>query len=387
MLTVGSLFSGIGGLDLGLERAGMVVRWQVEIDPACIRVLERHWPKVRRYGDIREINPAELEPVDLLCGGFPCQDVSVAGKRAGLAGRQSSLYWEFHRIASGLAPRWLVIENVPGLLSSQKGRDFWTILDSLVELGYGVAWRILDAQYFGLAQRRKRVFVVGHLGEPWSAPAKVLFEPESLPWYPPPRRKAGKAVASLLASGAGTNRPAGIASEVDFLGAEVAPTLTWGGTGARGWKVSAEQAADGALVAHPITTRADQRQEPTSDTYVIQDVRGHMEKRQHGIGIDDADVCYTLDATSRHGIAHVFPTLRGFGHGRQGQHWDDAVRAMMVRRLTPLEYERLQGFPDGWTAGESDTARYRMLGNAVAVPVAEWIGRRIIQVHEWLWGR
>src|SRR5690606_8611567 len=115
---VGSLFSGIGGFDLGLERAGMEIAWQSEIDSFCCRVLAHHWPEVPNVGDVTAVNPSDLEPVELICGGFPCQDLSVAGRRAGLAGEQSRLWFEFERIARILRPRWLVIENVPGLLSS-----------------------------------------------------------------------------------------------------------------------------------------------------------------------------------------------------------------------------------------------------------------------------
>jgi DNA-cytosine methyltransferase len=158
--TVGSLFSGIGGLDLGLERAGWEVRWQVEIDPFCRKVLGRHWPDIKKYGDIREVNPDELEPVDLVCGGFPCQDLSVAGKRAGVAGERSGLFWEVVRIADEVRPSWLVLENVPGLLSSNEGRDMETVLNAIEELGYIVDCDIMDAQYFGVAQRRRRVFIV-----------------------------------------------------------------------------------------------------------------------------------------------------------------------------------------------------------------------------------
>ena len=171
-MRLGSLFTGIGGFDLAFERAGFELAWQVEIDEHCRRVLERHWPEVRRHRDVRHVHderaarcPGCLSAVDVLAGGFPCQDVSVAGRRAGLAGERSGLWFEFHRLAAHLRPRWVVIENVPGLLSSNGGRDFGVIVRGLVELGYGVAWRVLDAQYFGVAQQRRRVFVVGCLGD------------------------------------------------------------------------------------------------------------------------------------------------------------------------------------------------------------------------------
>ena len=205
VLTFGSLFSGIGGFDLGFENAGMKCLWQCEIDTAARSVLTRRFG-VPIYDDVRSVGTG-TPTVDLVCGGFPCQDVSVAGKRAGLAGKRSGLWFEFHRILAELRPRWVVVENVPGLLSSNGGRDFAVILRGLVELGYGVAWRILDAQYFGVAQRRRRVFVVGSLGS--GRAAEILFERESLSGNTAPRRETGEGVAaaiigSLAASGRGT---------------------------------------------------------------------------------------------------------------------------------------------------------------------------------------
>ena len=138
-LTVGSLFSGIGGFDLGLERAGWSVRWQVENEPFCNKVLEKHWPNVKRYGDITAVDPGQLERVNLICGGFPCQDVSVAGKREGLAGSRSSLYWEAIRIIDAVRPRWVLIENVPGLFSTQSGETFSK--SSVAWMNSGTAWR------------------------------------------------------------------------------------------------------------------------------------------------------------------------------------------------------------------------------------------------------
>lgn len=199
-LTFGSLFSGIGGFDLAFERAGMACRWQVEIDARCQDVLGRHWPEVERHSDIRECGRHNLEPVDVVCGGFPCQDLSVAGRRAGLAGERSGLWFEFHRVLTELEPRWVVIENVPGLLSSNRGRDFATVIRGLVELRYGVCWRVLDAQYFGVAQRRRRVFIVGHLGD--GRAAEVLFEREGVPGDTPPSRETGQEVAYSLRANA-----------------------------------------------------------------------------------------------------------------------------------------------------------------------------------------
>lgn len=156
-MTVGSLFSGIGGLDLGLERAGMEIRWQVEIDKFCRKVLEKHWPDVRRYGDIRELTGDELERVDLICGGFPCQPVSLAGKRCGQEDERW-LWPEMARIIRMVRPRYVLVENVPGLLV----RGMGDILGDLASLGYDAEWQVLPAAAFGAPHIRERVFIVAY---------------------------------------------------------------------------------------------------------------------------------------------------------------------------------------------------------------------------------
>ena len=189
----GSLFSGVGGFDLGFERAGMECVWQVEFDKACQSVLKKHFEKAELFDDVRTVGKHNLEPVDVICGGFPCQDVSIAGKRAGLAGERSGLWSEFARIIDELEPKWVVIENVPGLLSSNRGRDFATVIRWLAERGYGVAWRILDSQYFGVAQRRRRVFIVGSFGN--GNASEILFEREGVRWNTEKGRKTGEDIA------------------------------------------------------------------------------------------------------------------------------------------------------------------------------------------------
>jgi DNA (cytosine-5)-methyltransferase 1 len=178
MLTFGSLFSGIGGFELGFENAGMHCLWQCEIDKACLEVLEKHWPDTRRYEDVRTIGKGNLEAVDIICGGFPCQDLSIAGRREGLSGERSGLWSEYARVIDEMGPKWVVIENVRGLLSSDGGRDFASIIQWLVKRGYCVSWRILDSEYFGVPQRRHRVFIVASFGNECST--KVLFEQGSL---------------------------------------------------------------------------------------------------------------------------------------------------------------------------------------------------------------
>lgn len=157
-MTFGSLFAGIGGMDLGLERAGMTVRWQVEIDPFCNRVLAKHWPNVVRHRDVREVGAHNLEPVDLICGGFPCQDISVAGGGAGLHGARSALWFEYLRILQELRPAWVLIENVPAL----RTRGIDTVLDGLGEAAYTTWPLVVGARHVGAPHRRDRVWIVAH---------------------------------------------------------------------------------------------------------------------------------------------------------------------------------------------------------------------------------
>jgi site-specific DNA-cytosine methylase len=205
--TVGSLFAGVGGFDLGFEAAGFEVRWQVEIDRDCISVLERHWPDTPRWRDVSQVEPAELPPVDVVVFGSPCQDLSVAGKRAGLAGERSGLFGEAIRLIRGLrpAPALCLWENVPGALSSAGGRDFGAVLDALAESGaLDLAWRVLDARYFGVPQRRRRLFVVADFGA--ERAGQVLFEPASGQRHPAAGRAAGQGPAGDAADGAGGAR-------------------------------------------------------------------------------------------------------------------------------------------------------------------------------------
>ncbi len=158
MMKVGSLFAGIGGFDLGLERAGFEIAWQVEIDEWCQRVLAKHWPHVQRYGDIQSVDWGTVEPVDVLCGGFPCQDISLAGKGAGLAGERSGLWFEYAKAIEALTPRYVIIENVAALRS--RGLD--QVLGALAALGYDAEWHCIPASAVGAPHRRDRVWIVAY---------------------------------------------------------------------------------------------------------------------------------------------------------------------------------------------------------------------------------
>lgn len=308
MVRHGSLFAGIGGFDLGFERAGIETVWTVENDKNCNEVLATYWPNVERHEDVREVGKHNLESVDLISGGFPCQDLSVAGRREGLAGERSGLWFEFARVIGEMEPQWVVVENVPGLFSSGGGRDFLVIVRALEQFGYCVAWRVLDSQFFGVPQRRRRVFIVGSLGNAGSI--EVLFESEGGEGHPAEGGEEGQGTAAPVERGA-----------IGF---------DW------------QQAGD-AL-------------DECSQTLSVTRVQAYL-LNEDKIGPLDTQVMATCDQTV---------------DSNQIQ-----LDAMGVRRLTPTECERLQGFPNGWTEGLSDTQRYKTLGNAVTVSVAEWIGRRI----------
>lgn len=396
MPTVGSLFSGIGGLDLGLERAGFTVAFQVENDPFCRRVLAARWPHAPRWDDVREWPSNRHESPDLLTGGFPCQDLSVAGKRAGLGGSRSSLFYEFVRIAQALKPTWGLVENVPGLLSSRRGADFALVLDGLRECWPVVGYRILDSQHFGVSQRRRRVFLVG--GPTEAGVAQVLALVEGGGGASAASGEAGAHVAASLRSRShapGVNGPGrGGEDDVNLVLAsgviarygkgtdsDATDTLVGALRHMGGGGPDDNEAQAGHLLVHALTAEGHDASEDgtgrgTPLVWPLQEVGGRQSKNQHGIGIGitSEQLMYTLQAGQQHGIG----------------------TPSVIRRLTPLECERLQAFPDGWTclcqpltayAVDPDTAalacrcpdspRYRALGNAVTVNVAEWIGRRL----------
>lgn len=396
-----SLFSGVGGFDLGFERAGIETVLQVEQDKHCLAVLERHWPNVRRLTDVASVcvsvageygrhyagtdtgsdeHFADAGGIDIVYGGFPCQDVSVAGKRAGLDGERSGLWFEFHRILRELRPRWAVIENVPGLLSSNGGRDFGVILHGLGELGFHVGWAVLDAQHFGVPQRRRRVFVVA--GPSRRSCEQVLSLCESCGGNPETSEATREGTAGSITASAGHHghsSPRGDGSD-NLVAYTVSPARGTGDGHGNAWNSN--------YVTAPALTASGRGVERTGesrgqDPVVVvgsldTEVGGNKLTHQSAVNghllptyWNGADVADTLDVSTLVN-RQTMPDKGRFAAvtGQQG-----------VRRLTPLECERLQGFPDGWTEGQSDSHRYRQMGNAVAVPVAEWIGHRLMAVE------
>jgi DNA (cytosine-5)-methyltransferase 1 len=202
-----SLFAGVGGFDLALERNGVKVVASVEIDKKASEVLAKHFPDSKLFEDIQEVSGEQLinagfDPRNgIIVGGFPCQDLSIAGKRSGLAGKRSGLFWEICRLLDETRAQNFILENVPGLLSSNQGRDMAAVVEALVKLGYGIAWRVLDAQHFGVPQRRRRVFIVGCLGDSGATPAKILALSESRSGYLAQSKSQGENAAAETSTG------------------------------------------------------------------------------------------------------------------------------------------------------------------------------------------
>ena len=350
-----SLFSACGGMDLGLDAAGWRCIGQAEVEPWRRDVLERHWPGIKRYDDVRAVvadGDTLPEQPDLIAGGFPCQDLSVAGKRKGLAGERSGLAWEFMRIIRAVRPRCVLIENVPGLLSSNQGRDMAALIGTLAELGdglqYGVAYRILDSQWFGVPQRRRRVFIVGIRadGDPATAAGRAAQVLAIGTRCEGPHPSSGKEWPSTAASAAGST--GGSSSAGAGAAGRIVSTLVSGGTGG---------VPQGQMVKE---TSPDVRvfQLQAIGQYKEDDLASTMAARQYKMFTDI--VAFSINAGAT--VSSV----------RTG-----------LRRLTPVECERLQGWPDDHTRWDangkeaSDAKRYSATGDGVTANVAEWIGNRI----------
>jgi DNA (cytosine-5)-methyltransferase 1 len=232
MTTAVSLFAGVGGFDLALERAGVKVVATVEWDKHAQKVLQRRFPNAALFGDIQGVSGEQLRAAGfdpsngIITGGFPCQDLSVAGKRAGLAGSRSGLFWEICRLLDETRTQTFILENVPGLLSSNNGRDMAVVIEALVERGYRIAWRVLDAQYFGVPQRRRRVFIVGCLGESGRSPEEILAIAEGRAGYLAKSNEKRKDTAGATARSTDDSSRAGNFELYDFPRESIAPTMS-----------------------------------------------------------------------------------------------------------------------------------------------------------------
>lgn len=469
-MTYGSICSGIESVSVAWKPLGMKCAFMSEIDKFPCAVLRHRFPDVPLHGDFTTIQRGDYGAIDVLVGGTPCQSFSVAGLRAGLADPRGNLMLGFGALAKRLAPQWLVWENVPGVLSSNGGRDFGTFLGMLAQLGYGFAYRVLDAQYIrvqshprAVPQRRRRVFVVGYFGD-WRPAAQVLFELASLQGYPPPRREAGEGITHpaspcIGASGRGFERTGETRGQDAVIAANVASPLMNGSGNPAGHNSRSGHCKDSHIV--PVVSPAMKSRDckgPSSDgdgdgdglPLVCHTLRAEHDASEDGTGRGTPLVAQTVTsemyrsrgATEGNNtgvrnvlafaqnqrnevremeVAGAIPAIRRgdaknetllsfksgqgskarslgasselsptLGSAESGTQLAPALlHNMAVRRLTPRECERLQGFPDDWTLipwrGKSaeqcpDGPRYKALGNAMAVNVMAWIGQRIVEV-------
>jgi DNA (cytosine-5)-methyltransferase 1 len=366
-----SVCSGIEAASVAWNPLGWKAVAFSEIEPFPCAVLAHHYPDTPNWGDMTKYQEWPDATVDLLCGGTPCQSFSNAGLRAGLDDPRGQLMLTFGAIAAKYRPRWLVWENVPGVLSSSGGRDFGSFLGMLGQLGYGFAYRVLDAQYvrvdgYGRAvpQRRNRVFVVGCLGD-WRRAAAVLLERESLRGDLAPRREAGARVAATLTRGADSSGKGGYAGrrqEDDYNIVAGALSSSQGGAddnSAQAHHLVAFGGGNttGAIDVATCLTHHGMRQDFDSETFIAH----AFDARQSDV-IQYGDMTGPLDTDGSSIAVAVGP-------------W--------VRRLMPIECERLQGFPDDYTRvpfrgkPAADGPRYKAIGNSWSANCPRWIGRRI----------
>lgn len=415
-----SMFSGIEAASVAWDGLGWEPLCFAELDEFPSAVLAERFPDVPNVGDVTKVNWKRYKgKCDLVVGGSPCQSFSVAGKREGLQG-ESGLMFEYIRAVREIRPRWFLWENVPGALSSEGGEAFRQLLSEMDKFGYGLAWRVLDAQFFGVAQRRRRVFLVGHLGA--CPPVEVLLEPEGMRGDHPSSREKRQELAAATgrcASSAGFKFHQGAGAGNIGFEDEQSPTCT------------ADWHNPAVLTMH---------QNKTGEAICIQgSMIGRSDRNgKHGSGIEQDGASFTLNCTDRHGVLafaqNTRDEVRIVGDGtisgaiaanpgmKQTTYIcmaDDNAKAaidrdmcgslkvggatpmimqhrrsvtdvmtgkMVVRRLTPKECERLQGFPDDWTKipyrGKAsddcpDGPRCKAIGNSMAVPVMKWIGERI----------
>ena len=387
----GSVCSGIEAATAAWHPLGWRPAFFSEIEQFPREVLAHHYPDIPCHGDFTTIGADEYGSIDLLVGGTPCQSFSIAGLRGGLDDDRGNLALEFLKLAQRTRPKWIVWENVPGVLSSNRGRDFGTFIGALGEIGYGFAYRVLDAQYFGVAQRRRRVFVVGYLGD-WRRAAAVLFERESLSGNPPPSREARKETTGYTScsfgkysEGTGTLR----ASVGDLGGgSETIVTVT---ARMRGFGDYECDGTASALKARDYKDATDLVAFSSKDygadaLYDLSPtIRAGSHDRSHANGGIPPAVAFAQNSRNELREMDISGALSS-GGGKPGQGYQAVRQGMAVRRLTPVECERLQGFPDGFTQipyrnkpAEKcpDGPRYKALGNSMAVPVMRWIGERI----------
>jgi DNA (cytosine-5)-methyltransferase 1 len=454
-LTYGSLFAGVGGFDLGFDSAGWECKFQVEWDKNCQEVLQRNWPDTLKYTDVRDVDGADLTPVDLISFGSPCQDLSVAGKRSGLDGDRSGLFFEGIRIikemrdaTNGQYPKWAIWENVPGALTSNKGEDFGEVLNQMANIGaLGIEWHILDAQWFGVAQRRRRIFVIAC----WDSSAirrsngKILSVPEDSNGDIKKRRKKGKSNPRAFETGIDgpiwygktgfskyeeggvslsssdhkrpdmnfilepfvkTKRAQNNEDSESWISGNVSPTLNaFDNTGEARATVLVFQPGvmvrQGYGVSEDLvpTLRAEHHNGDNMphimvlDGTRVDDIRiyedGIVPTLKHRMGTGGGQVpVLAYDGYNNKITEDTYRTIRTGIDSADHIAIPVDEKKFILRRLTPIECERLMGFPDNHTAFDrngkkiADTNRYKMCGNAIASPVSHWIGVQLKNLIE-----
>jgi DNA (cytosine-5)-methyltransferase 1 len=405
-----SVCSGIEAATVAWHHMGWKPVGFSEIEKFPSQVLAHHYPQVTNFGNMTKYKEWNInDSIGLLVGGTPCQSFSVAGLRKGLSDPRGNLALTYVGILDHFRPKWFIWENVPGVLSSNQGRDFASFLTALGIIGYGWSYRVLDAQYFGVAQRRRRVFVVGCLGD-WRPTAEILFESESLQRNTKPSRKTRKSVTGYVESSFGQYREDVVAGTTKASGGVLSggsETFIVGAldTECGGQKLSHQSINSGHIFAvyenHPSDSRVremgDVCQTVTStwgagggNIPFVQNIA--YEWHNQDSRIKPIDVAATLNCNAGGREGHLVQSFGWQNSSSQSMSVDTITPTldksktpalfnnMAVRRLTPVECERLQGFPDNYTnIREScpDGARYKALGNSMAVPVMRWIGERI----------
>ena len=339
-MTYLSVCSGIEAISVAWEPLGFMPVGFAEIEKFPCELLKQKSPAVKNYGDITQYEKWNIGQFDILVGGTPCQSFSIAGKRGGTADERGALMYAYLGIVETYRPRWVIWENVPGVLSSNSGYDFTSFLAGLEECGYGWAYRVLDAQYFGVPQRRRRVFVVGHIDNRTDRAAEVLFEPESM---------CGD-ITTGKTQKQETSERVGESTESTYF--------------RRG----------GNYKYHKDTRASTLRNTASPDYFDLVLASGKQFSGDVFVINGRQNPCVTAKA----GAVDTFSHTNCIGYAGSKQ--------QKIRRLTPLECERLQGFPDNYTQIEwrgkpveqcPDSLRYKAIGNSMAVPVMRWIGERI----------
>lgn len=380
-MKVESLFDGIGGFPLAFQRAGAEVLVGVEIDPRPVKIVKRRQADglLGTYPVWRDVRDFRSAGADILTAGWPCQGNSTAGKRNGLRDDRSSLWWEVVRVLRDGKHQWFLGENVPGLFTVNDGLDFLEVLRSLDALGYGVAWRVLDSQYFGVPQRRERIFVVGHLGGP--CPPEVLFEPESSEWH---FAESFETRQDASASNKSSSRGAGGAGYEDLP--DMAGPLGGGAYGA------GRMSEDLPNIAYCLKAEGDRIHADGSDNLVIAaPLSAGSNPNSSAAGRRREDDVNLVIISQQNGSASLEDQVGTIQTNGDNRGWA-LMSGKMLRRLSPLECERVQGYPDAWTClcgkglGRAlygckcpDSPRYHALGNSISIPPVEWIASRIVK--------